>query len=155
MAFLSIENRRDLPKVSYSTALDHFLNMCFAFVLASIIQFAGVHFFTKHGSGEIFPDSDSEDEETSSLVQVPVSNVCKLNFMCALKTKWQTRLHGEVTSNDYFVYYAENIMEIKTKVNTLFDNQFISDSQALISSSLVAFCYIKHKFHRVPQAHLT
>lgn len=63
MAFLGIETRRDLPKVSYSTALDHFLNICFAFVMASIIQFAGVHFFTKHGSGETFPESDSEEED--------------------------------------------------------------------------------------------
>ncbi len=63
MAFLGIDNRRDLPKVSYSTALDYFVGMCFAFVLATIIQFASVHFFTKHGSGEIFLDSDQEEEE--------------------------------------------------------------------------------------------
>ena len=61
MAFLGIENRRDLPKVSYSTALDYFVGVCFAFVLSSILQFTGVHFFTKHGSGEVFiiPESSS------------------------------------------------------------------------------------------------
>ena len=63
MAFLGIDNRVDLPKVSYSTALDYFVGMCFAFVLASIIQFSGVHFFTKQGSGEMFPDSDDEEED--------------------------------------------------------------------------------------------
>jgi gamma-aminobutyric acid receptor subunit alpha len=55
MAFLGLDNRNDLPKVSYSTALDYFVGTCFAFVLASIIQFAGVHYFTKHGSGEVPP----------------------------------------------------------------------------------------------------
>ena len=40
MALLGIDNRRDLPKVSYSTALDYFVGICFAFVLAAIIQFA-------------------------------------------------------------------------------------------------------------------
>ena len=69
MAFVGIDNRRDLPKVSYSTALDYFVGMCFAFVLATIIQFAGVHFFTKHGSGEIFLDSDEEEEEEEPLPQ--------------------------------------------------------------------------------------
>ena len=69
MAFLGIDNRTDLPKVSYSTALDYFLGMCFAFVLASIIQFSGVHFFTKQGSGEVFPDSDEEDEETEQVLK--------------------------------------------------------------------------------------
>ena len=63
MAFVGIDNRVDLPKVSYSTAIDYFVGMCFAFVLATIIQFAGVHFFTKHGSGETFPESDLDDNE--------------------------------------------------------------------------------------------
>ncbi len=61
LAFLSVDNRVDLPVVSYSTALDYFVGMCFVFVLASVIQFSGVHFFTKQGSGESFPDSDDED----------------------------------------------------------------------------------------------
>ncbi|ELT95876.1 hypothetical protein CAPTEDRAFT_71449, partial [Capitella teleta] len=42
MAFVGIDNRGDLPKVSYSTALDYFVGVCFGFVLAAIIQFAGV-----------------------------------------------------------------------------------------------------------------
>ena len=62
MCFMNIENRRAIPKVSYATALDYFVGGCFAFVLATIIQFAGVHFFTKHGSGEVIPVTDSEDD---------------------------------------------------------------------------------------------
>ena len=64
MCFMNIDNRRDIPKVSYSTALDYFVGACFTFVFASIIQFSGVHYFTKHGSGEIIhdPDSDEDDE---------------------------------------------------------------------------------------------
>lgn len=63
MAFLGIDNRRDLPKVSYSTALDFYVGTCFAFVLVTIIQFAGVHFHTKHGSGEHQDDDDDDDHE--------------------------------------------------------------------------------------------
>src|SRR6218665_2081418 len=62
MAFLGIDNRGDLPKVSYSTALDYFVGVCFGFVLATILQFAGVHFFTKRNSGETF-DADDTDED--------------------------------------------------------------------------------------------
>ena len=58
-----MDNRKDLPQLSYSTALDYFVGTCFAFVMVSVIQFAGVHFFTKHGSGEIPPETDSEEEE--------------------------------------------------------------------------------------------
>ena len=73
MAFLGIDNRRDLPKVSYSTALEYFVGISFAFVLAAIIQFAAVHYFTKHGSGEVLDETDeSEDEKdlTSSPYKV-------------------------------------------------------------------------------------
>ncbi len=71
MAFLGIDNRQDLPKVSYSTALDYFVAVNFVFVLATVIQFAGVHFFTKHGFGEEMPghydhDSDYDDEVDQS-----------------------------------------------------------------------------------------
>ena len=52
MTFLGIDNRQDLPKVAYSTALDIFVAVSFVFVLTTIIQFAAVHFFTKYGTGE-------------------------------------------------------------------------------------------------------
>lgn len=51
-----MDTRDDLPKVHYATALDWFVNMCFGFVIASLLQFAAVHFFTKIGSGD-FEDS--------------------------------------------------------------------------------------------------
>src|SRR6218665_3249859 len=63
MAFLGIDNRGDLPKVSYSTALDYFVGVCFGFVLATILQFAGVHFFTKRNSGETFDADDTDQDE--------------------------------------------------------------------------------------------
>ena len=68
MCFMNIENRRDIPKVSYATALDYFVGGCFAFVLATIIQFAGVHFFTKHDSGEVIHLTDSEDESDNDQI---------------------------------------------------------------------------------------
>ncbi|KAL3880816.1 hypothetical protein ACJMK2_033023, partial [Sinanodonta woodiana] len=53
MTFMGLDNRDDLPKVSYSTALDVYVAMCFVFVVATIIQFASVHYFTKYGYGEM------------------------------------------------------------------------------------------------------
>ena len=68
MAFLGVDNRQDLPRISYSTALDLFVGVCFFFVLASIIQFASVHYSTTFGNGEVTlvsDDSDSSDDETT------------------------------------------------------------------------------------------
>lgn len=67
MTFLGLEARTDLPKVPYLTALDFFVFLSFAFIFATILQFAVVHYFTKYGSGECYfiieeMDSDTESE---------------------------------------------------------------------------------------------
>ncbi|XP_058055080.1 gamma-aminobutyric acid receptor alpha-like [Anopheles bellator] len=69
MTFLGLEARTDLPKVPYPTALDFFVFLSFAFIFATIIQFAIVHYFTKYGSGECYFSveelTSSSDEEDS------------------------------------------------------------------------------------------
>lgn len=69
MTFLGLEARTDLPKVPYPTALDFFVFLSFAFIFATILQFAFVHYFTKYGSGECYfmaedsySGSDTEDD---------------------------------------------------------------------------------------------
>jgi gamma-aminobutyric acid receptor subunit alpha len=61
LSTISLDSRTDLPKVRYATALDWFLLMSFFYCIATLLEFAGVHYFTKVGSGEI-PASDDDDE---------------------------------------------------------------------------------------------
>ena len=74
---LCLDTRNDLPKVPYATALDCFVILCFGFVLASLLEFAGVHYFTKSGSGEVSRDPESEDEmqETSLATHTLITSV--------------------------------------------------------------------------------
>ncbi|XP_048244070.1 gamma-aminobutyric acid receptor alpha-like isoform X1 [Haliotis rufescens] len=65
MTICGIENKTDFPKISYITALDMYVAVCFAFVLATILEFAFVHYFTKYGTGEPLLYDSSEDEEDS------------------------------------------------------------------------------------------
>ncbi|XP_017769896.1 PREDICTED: gamma-aminobutyric acid receptor alpha-like isoform X2 [Nicrophorus vespilloides] len=68
LSTISLDSRTDLPKVRYATALDWFLLMSFFYCIATLLEFAGVHYFTKVGSGEIpvdeeeWEDCDSFDE---------------------------------------------------------------------------------------------
>ncbi|KAH8270179.1 hypothetical protein KR018_005378 [Drosophila ironensis] len=74
MTFLGLEARTDLPKVPYPTALDFFVFLSFAFIFATILQFAVVHYFTKYGSGEcyfIMEDLESESAESETEAQSP------------------------------------------------------------------------------------
>lgn len=47
LSTLAMDTRTDLPKVHYATALDWFIFITFGYCMASIIQFASVHYFTK------------------------------------------------------------------------------------------------------------
>lgn len=85
MTFLGLEARTDLPKVSYPTALDFFVFLSFAFIFATILQFAIVHYFTKYGSGECYfnfledsDESESEDEDTPYFQQSSTSHLSSL-----------------------------------------------------------------------------
>jgi hypothetical protein len=54
---LGMDARSDLPKVPYATALDVYLIMCYLFVVATLIEFAAVHYFTKRNFGDFADDS--------------------------------------------------------------------------------------------------
>ncbi|XP_012279805.1 gamma-aminobutyric acid receptor alpha-like [Orussus abietinus] len=82
MTFLGLEARTDLPKVPYPTALDFFVFLSFAFIFATIIQFAVVHYFTKYGSGECYFSSDL-DTDSSSEEDLPHRTVGRCSWMPA------------------------------------------------------------------------
>ncbi|CAG5129609.1 unnamed protein product, partial [Candidula unifasciata] len=68
MTIIGIENKSQLPKVSYVTAMDVYVALCYVFVIATTIEFAAVHYFTKYGTGEprLVPnDDDSSLDEIS------------------------------------------------------------------------------------------
>ncbi|CAF1551930.1 unnamed protein product [Adineta ricciae] len=53
LIFVIIEGKKDLPKVSYVTALDLFLAVCFIFVFSTLFEFALVHYYTKARTGDL------------------------------------------------------------------------------------------------------
>ncbi|OQR73768.1 gamma-aminobutyric acid receptor alpha-like [Tropilaelaps mercedesae] len=67
LSTFGLDTRTDLPKVPYPTALDWFVIMCFTYVICSLLEFAGVHYFTKVGSGEYFPGVHTYDERDHTI----------------------------------------------------------------------------------------
>ncbi len=47
LSTIALDSRTDLPKVHYATALDWFIICSFAYCIATLLEFAGVHYFTK------------------------------------------------------------------------------------------------------------
>ncbi|GLH14021.1 Gamma-aminobutyric acid receptor subunit beta-like, partial [Gryllus bimaculatus] len=68
LSTISLDSRTDLPKVRYATALDWFLLMSFFYCIATLLEFAAVHYFTKVGSGEI-PIEEDEWEESEPPIE--------------------------------------------------------------------------------------
>lgn len=79
MTTLSISARQSLPKVSYATAMDWFIAVCFGFVAFALVEFAAVNYFatlqahnlkTKQRSGqdklEELPDGEAEDDDDNA-----------------------------------------------------------------------------------------
>lgn len=67
---IALTGREGIPKVTYSTALDIYLLMCFSFVFAALVEYAGVNYFTKTPAKECVEDSD---EVSVHVTQVSMS----------------------------------------------------------------------------------
>ena len=52
MTFIALDSRSDLPRVTYPTALDNYILLCYAFLFLCIVEFAMVHSFTKFNTGD-------------------------------------------------------------------------------------------------------
>ncbi|XP_051645978.1 gamma-aminobutyric acid receptor subunit alpha-4 isoform X7 [Manacus candei] len=69
MTTLSISARHSLPKVSYATAMDWFIAVCFAFVFSALIEFAAVNYFTN------IQMEKAKRKTVKSLLEFPVAPV--------------------------------------------------------------------------------
>ncbi|XP_032667100.1 gamma-aminobutyric acid receptor alpha-like [Odontomachus brunneus] len=82
LSTISLDSRTDLPKVRYATALDWFLLMSFGYCIATLLEFAGVHYFTKVGSGEI-PLEDEEWEEWEGIGSEEFEDTLRTMISCS------------------------------------------------------------------------
>ncbi|XP_014476307.1 PREDICTED: gamma-aminobutyric acid receptor alpha-like isoform X1 [Dinoponera quadriceps] len=85
LSTISLDSRTDLPKVRYATALDWFLLMSFGYCIATLLEFAGVHYFTKIGSGEI-PLDDEEWEEWKGIGREEFEDTLRTMISCSPQT---------------------------------------------------------------------
>lgn len=70
MTTLSTIARKSLPKVSYVTAMDLFVSVCFIFVFAALIEYGTLHYFVSNRK-----PSAKKDKKRKN----PVSIILKLH----------------------------------------------------------------------------
>ncbi|XP_026675251.1 gamma-aminobutyric acid receptor alpha-like isoform X2 [Ceratina calcarata] len=96
LSTISLDSRTDLPKVKYATALDWFLLMSFGYCSATLLEFAGVHYFTKVGSGEIPLDEEDLTEEFETVGAA--ANGDYQNDFCGFVPCSPETVHPEITN---------------------------------------------------------
>ncbi|KAF6371756.1 gamma-aminobutyric acid type A receptor subunit gamma1 [Rhinolophus ferrumequinum] len=79
MTTLSTIARKSLPKVSYVTAMDLFVSVCFIFVFAALMEYGTLHYFTSNKKTKTARDSKLKDKATISLGLHPGSTLIPMN----------------------------------------------------------------------------
>ncbi|XP_032883918.1 gamma-aminobutyric acid receptor subunit gamma-1 [Amblyraja radiata] len=69
MTTLSTISRKSLPKVSYVTAMDLFVSVCFLFVFAALMEYGTLHYFSSNRK------SSQKKKQQSKQTKSPVINV--------------------------------------------------------------------------------
>lgn len=69
MTTLSTIARKSLPKVSYVTAMDLFVSVCFIFVFAALMEYGTLHYFTSSRKGDKGKEKKAKSKPSVSLVK--------------------------------------------------------------------------------------
>ncbi|XP_023561762.1 gamma-aminobutyric acid receptor subunit alpha-4 isoform X5 [Octodon degus] len=99
MTTLSISARHSLPKVSYATAMDWFIAVCFAFVFSALIEFAAVNYFTniqmqkaKKKTSKSFPEIPAAPVPSEKQPEAPLQNT---NANLNMRKRTNALVHSE------------------------------------------------------------
>ncbi|XP_051790297.1 gamma-aminobutyric acid receptor subunit alpha-6-like isoform X2 [Erpetoichthys calabaricus] len=123
MTTLSISARHSLPKVSYATAMDWFIAVCFAFVFSALIEFAAVNYFTNLQAQKAARKAAQAAELEAAAAASEEETVSQSDSNCNLKK----RGNSIVSRGD--VSLAESIQTISPPIP-----QFLQQGSAIPSN---------------------
>lgn len=78
MTTLSTIARKSLPKVSYVTAMDLFVSVCFIFVFSALVEYGTLHYFVSNRK----PSKDKDKKKKNPVcIFLPVRYKIKLHYL--------------------------------------------------------------------------
>lgn len=87
MTTLSTIARKSLPKVSYVTAMDLFVSVCFIFVFAALMEYGTLHYFTSNRKGDKGKEKKTKSKPSVSLVKQEKKKKYRAVFIVAFVLK--------------------------------------------------------------------
>lgn len=89
MTTLSTISRKSLPKVSYVTAMDLFVSVCFIFTFAALMEYGTLHYFTSNRPAKKSKVNSNTQVPSTHSFLLPSSepnesngNILKYAFVC-------------------------------------------------------------------------
>ncbi|PWA16353.1 hypothetical protein CCH79_00004479, partial [Gambusia affinis] len=80
MTTLSTISRKSLPKVSYITAMDLFVSVCFIFTFAALMEYGTLHYFTSNRQTKKSKANSSAQQRVPSMVNIrPGTSLLQMN----------------------------------------------------------------------------
>jgi len=78
MTTLSTIARKSLPKVSYVTAMDLFVSVCFIFVFSALVEYGTLHYFVSNRK----PSKDKDKKKKNPVrIFLPARSKIQLGFL--------------------------------------------------------------------------
>ncbi|XP_075458045.1 gamma-aminobutyric acid receptor subunit alpha-6 isoform X2 [Ascaphus truei] len=107
MTTLSISARHSFPKVSYATAMDWFIAVCFAFVFSALIEFAAVNYFTNLQTQKALRKAVQESSLAAATVLAEDEIVTHSDSNCNLKKRMNSMSSFEDNMSSYRAPYCQ------------------------------------------------
>ncbi|KAI4804371.1 hypothetical protein KUCAC02_026001 [Chaenocephalus aceratus] len=80
MTTLSTISRKSLPKVSYVTAMDLFVSVCFIFTFAALMEYGTLHYFTSNRPAKKSKVNSNTQQKASSMMNLrPGTSLLQMN----------------------------------------------------------------------------
>ncbi|XP_041443976.1 gamma-aminobutyric acid receptor subunit alpha-6 isoform X3 [Xenopus laevis] len=130
MTTLSISARHSFPKVSYATAMDWFIAVCFAFVFSALIEFAAVNYFTNLQIQKTMMKAAKESALAAVTARAENEFVTNADSNCNLKKRINSvASQGDQSSGGDLPLYEDSPYSQQTVFPT--SNHMLSDTSSI------------------------
>ncbi|KAG8439088.1 hypothetical protein GDO86_005338 [Hymenochirus boettgeri] len=115
MTTLSISARHSFPKVSYATAMDWFIAVCFAFVFSALIEFAAVNYFTNLQIQKTMMKAAKESAIAAVAARQEKESVPHADSNCNLKKRISSSV-SQLSTEETISTYEEPVYSQQTNI---------------------------------------
>ncbi|XP_053505167.1 gamma-aminobutyric acid receptor subunit alpha-6 isoform X2 [Ictalurus furcatus] len=138
MTTLSISARHSLPKVSYATAMDWFIAVCFAFVFSALIEFAAVNYFSTVQANREHRRANAVQAAQAAMATAAKSDSIDVTSLVDSSSVLKKRLNS-VPQKESSMVPASPVHELRQQGSATPDNAMLTGTSIIDKYSRILF----------------